>query len=310
MMNNENSPDFYSMPQRTSSWAERNGFAHWALAILWLIVALILFQVVAGLVLVGLLFFSGELTAAEDVAEVLMSRVDLLFIGNSIGQVLFIGLATFVIVQLHAGSDKKWSFLRLQWKEKTPLFLGLGFFLVLAVQPIVLYLGYVNSLLPIPDVFSDMQISQYQMIEEFLKTDGILLFGLFHIALIPAFCEEVLFRGYVLRAFEKSWGIIAAIIVSGIVFGMFHIQLGNLMPLAFLGMVLAVMTWLSGSIWPAVLAHFINNGAAVVLGVSYPELVFRDVTPEVLPPVWLLLGSIFLTILLVYAMIRQSSVNK
>ncbi len=289
------------------SWAERNGFAHWAIAVLWLVAALVLFQVIAGLIFVGLMLAFGEITSAADLAEAMTSRLDLLFIGNSVGQVLFIGLATFLVVKLHLTTDSSRSFLRIHWDDKTLIYIILGGLLVAVVQPIVVYLGFLNSLIPLPDSFTDIQASQYQMIEDFLRTDGIIWFGLFHIALIPAICEEVLFRGYVLRAFEKSWGIIVAIVVSGIVFGLFHLQVANLLPLATLGMILALMTWLSGSIWPAVVAHFINNGAAVLVGTSYPELMFGETNFEDLPPFWVLLLSIIFTIILIHYMYKNSS---
>ena len=288
------------------SWVERNGFAHWAMALLWLFAALILFQVVAGVALAVFLLMSGEISTTEDLMDTLASRADLLFIGNSIGQILFIGLATFVIVRLHVVKQSMRRFLRLNWTEKTPRHLVYGAILVVVVQPVIIYLGYLNSLLPIPEIFSEMQMSQYEMIENFLTSEGVLLFGLFHIALVPSLCEEVLFRGYILRAFEKSWGVIAGVIVSGIIFGMFHLQLGNILPLATLGILLGLMTWLSGSIWPAVLAHFINNGSAVVLGVNFPELLFTDISAESLPPLWVLIGSIFLSGAVILLMFQQS----
>jgi uncharacterized protein len=301
-MNQDNSHSSF----QPLSWAERNGFAHWAVAVLWLIIVLILFQVVASLVFIGLMFITGDLTSGQDIADILSDRVDLLFIGNTTGQILFIGLATFLIVRLHTTTERKRSFLRLRWNQDSLKYILYGTLLVLTVQPIVVYLGHLNSLLPIPESLTDLQVSQYQMIQDFLTTDGILLFGLLHIALVPAICEEVLFRGYILRAFEKSWGIVTGIIVSGIIFGLFHIQLGNILPLASLGIILALMTWLSGTIWPAVVAHLINNGAAVVVGIHFPELLFREDIADVLPPLWLLFASIFLTVIIIYTMIKQS----
>ena len=183
----------------------------------------------------------------------------------------------------------------------------MGGLLIIVIQPAIIYLGYLNSLIPIPETFSDFQVSQYEMIEDFLRTDGIIWFGLLNIALVPAICEEVLFRGYILRAFEKSWGPIVAVLISGLIFGMFHIQLGNIFPLATLGVVLALMTWLSGTLWPAVFAHFINNGAAVLVGSQYPELLFEQMTAETLPPVWVLVLSIIFTGSIVYWMINKSA---
>lgn len=297
----EDSPVFIQ-----KSWAERNNFAHWAIAMVWLVAMLISFQVVAAIVLVGMLVITGNVEDMADITTLLTERIDLVFIGNSIGQILFIGLATFLVVRLHTERSRTRSFLRLGWFGDTAKYILLGGVLMLAVQPIVVYLGYLNSLLPIPDYFSDMQFSQAEMIQNFLTTEGILLFGLLNVAVVPAICEEVLFRGYVLRAFEKSWGIVTAMIVSGIIFGMFHLQLGNLLPLAALGVILALMTWLSGSIWPAVVAHFLNNGSAVVMGVNYPEMMFTDVTAETLPSVWLLLVSIVATSGIIYVMFTQT----
>lgn len=290
------------------SWAEKNGFADWAIAMIWLILAFVLFQVTAGLVFIGLMFLSGEISSAADIESVLMSRLDLLFIGNTTGQVLFLGAATFLIAKLHLKTEKTLDFLKLRWKTNTPFYIALGALLIVVVQPTVLYLGYLNSLIPFPEYFTDMQISQYEMFEEFLKREGIILFGLFHIAVVPALCEEVLFRGYILHAFEKSWGIITAVVVSGLIFGLFHLQLPNLLPLATLGIMLALMTWFSGSLWPAIVAHFLNNGAAVVLASSFPELAFNEMTAESLPPVWILILSIVLTVFVIRYMMKQSQI--
>jgi len=292
--------------QAIQSWADRNGFADWAIALIWLVVAFVMFQLTAGVVFLALMYFSGEISSSAEIEQVLMDRLDLLFIGNSTGQVLFLGIASFLITRLHLGKRTVKDFLRLRWKNDTPLFVLLGVLLVVVVQPVILYLGYFNSLLPIPESWTDMQVSQYEMFEQFLKTDGIVWFGLFHIALIPALCEEILFRGYIFRAFQKSWGIMMAIVVSGFVFGIFHLQVPNLLPLASLGILLAVMTWLSRSLWPAIVAHFVNNGGAVLLATTYPELAFGEVSAESLPSVWLLLVSIILTGGVIYTMIHRT----
>lgn len=307
---NQPSEEYTFTPTAIHSWAERNGFAHWVVALIWLVVVLILFQVVAGIVFIGLIMVTGGEIDPANAMSSMTENIDLLFIGNSVGQILFLGLATFIIVRLNIAGESIRSFLRLQWNNQVLKYLLMGGLLIIVIQPVIIYLGYLNSLLPIPETFSDLQVSQYEMIEDFLRTDGIIWFGLLNIALIPAICEEVLFRGYILRAFEKSWGPIVAVLISGLIFGMFHIQLGNIFPLATLGVVLALMTWLSGTLWPAVVAHFINNGAAVLVGSQYPELLFEQMTAESLPPVWVLILSIIFTFSIVYWMIRESAYLK
>lgn len=303
-----NTPDNSSFDYRSTiqSWATRNGFAHWAVAMMWLIAAFVLFQLSAGAVYTALLFLAGEVQSVSDLEAAMMSRLDLLFIGNSVGQVVFLGAATFLVVKLNTAEETAREFLRISWDDQTVKYLVLAALFVVVVQPIVLFLGFLNSFLPVPDSMSLMQESQYEMIKNFLTSDGVMWFGLFHIALIPAFAEEFLFRGYILRAFEKSWGIIVAIIVSSLIFGMFHLQITNLLPLAALGAMLAVLTVYSGSIWPAVLAHFINNGAAVVTATYYPEIAFGDLSASTMPPIWALALSIICTAVLVRYMVSSS----
>jgi uncharacterized protein len=304
-MNLKNNSFSNSPLQNDRSWVERNGFRHWAMAMLWIVVAFVLFQLTATIVSVALFFITGGFEGNVDPTELLMERLDLLFIGNSTGQILFLGLASYLMAGLHVPKSEKKSYLRFKKHSNTGVMVGLTALLFIVVQPTVWYIGYFNSLLPVPEIFSEMQQSQYELIEGFLSSDGVLLMGLINIALVPAICEEIMFRGYVQSAFEKSWGVWPAIIVSGLMFGLFHLQLNNLLPLATLGILLALVTWLSGSLLPAIIAHFINNGSAVLLGSYYPELAFAEMSPETAPPIWMLLLSLVLTILLISQLYRQ-----
>jgi len=294
------------IPVNELSWVERNGFSQWALALLWLVAAFFLFQIVAGVVAVLLITVYEGLPPSDSAMDIMMQRLDLVFIGNTAGQVLFLGLATLLIVNLHTRKSNGMSFLRVNTGKHNALFIGIAAVLFIAVQPAIWYLGYLNSLLPVPDIFSQMQQSQYEMIENFLRSDGAMIIALLHIGVVPAVCEEILFRGYVMRAFEKSWSIWPAIIVSGFLFGLYHVQLANLLPLAALGILLALVTWLSNSIWPAVAAHFVNNGGAVVLATFFPDVVFADISPESAPPVWMLLLSIVLVVFLIRILFQQA----
>ncbi len=276
----------------TPSWVERSGVPHWIPAMIWIVLVFVLFQMTAAIVTVLLLIYEGgEITHYEALSE----RLDLLFMGNSAGQILFLLLATILVAGLHTGRRGRSAFLRLRTRPGTGTMTLYSVLLFIVVQPLIMLLGFLNNLFPVPDYLTEMQDMQYEMIENFLTSEGALLTGLFHIALVPAVCEEVMFRGYVLRAFEKQWGVWSAILVSGVIFGLFHLQLSNLLPLAALGILLALVTWLSGSLVPAMAAHFVNNGAAVVLGNHYPEMAFSQVTVENLPPFWILLMSALLS---------------
>ncbi|MCR5692255.1 MAG: ABC transporter permease [Eubacterium sp.] len=84
------------------------------------------------------------------------------------------------------------------------------------------------------------------------------------IALLPAVCEELMYRGYLLTACKqtmKPWG--AAILVAAI-FAISHMSLVNLLPTFILGLILTYVVQRTGSIFCSMVMHMINNGLAVV----------------------------------------------
>lgn len=290
------------------SWTERNGFADWALALIWIVVAFILFQFAALIVTVVLFLATEGVQGQPDPQEIMKSfleHLDLLFIGNSFGQIVFLGLATWFFSRLHTTRDQHTNFLRFKTHSDTPRQLGLAAVLIVVAQPVIWFLSWVNIQLPVPEFFDNLQTTQLQMIEDFLKGDHVMIITLFHIGLVPAVCEEILYRGYVLRAFEKSWGIWVAIVFSGFLFGLYHLQLTNLLPLASIGMLLAYVTYVSDSIYPAILAHLINNGGSVIMASYYPDSSIAEMTPESMPPLWALAVGTILTGYLVVYMYRQ-----
>ena len=292
-----------------TSWAHRHGFADWALALLWIIGAFILFQLTAGIVAAVLVLSQQGIPSDPAQMQSLMTdHLDLVFIGNSAGQILFLGLATWFFTRLHTSKQNRLSFLRFQFDTETPKNTGLTILLIFAVQPAVWFLSWLNALVPMPEFFSNMQNTQMQMIENYLRGDHLLLLTLFHVALVPAICEETLYRGYVMSAFQKSWGIWPAIIVSGLLFGLYHIQLSNLIPLATLGMLFAYITWVSESIIPAIIAHLINNGGSVLVGTYYPESAFAEITPESMPPLWAVIISLLISAYIVYWMYNRNEI--
>ena len=86
------------------------------------------------------------------------------------------------------------------------------------------------------------------------------------IALIPAFGEELLFRGLIQKGLFKSWGNIhLAIWLSAFLFSALHLQFLGFIPRFLIGGLLGYLFFWSGSIWLPILAHFVNNATAVLL---------------------------------------------
>lgn len=281
-------------------WVERNGFAHWAMAIAWVFFALVAFNIVGAIVgVIGVLSTTGTLDP-QTMMDELNNNFDVLFLANSSGQILIMGLATLLIVKLHAIKGERKEFLRLKFTKNTWQVTSVGAILFIVAQPTILFLGWLNSFVPVPEVMAEMQETMAEMISNFLRSENVLLMGVFHIGLVPAICEEVMYRGYVQRAFEKSWGIVAAILISGAIFGAYHLQISNFLPLATLGVFLAYLTYISDSLIPAMVAHFVNNGGQVIASNFYPEMLDQKISPEMDIPVILVLLSVGATVALLY----------
>jgi membrane protease YdiL (CAAX protease family) len=108
------------------------------------------------------------------------------------------------------------------------------------------------------------------------------------LALTPALCEEIVFRGVLLGGTRtlEPWRMI---VLNGVVFGAFHLSIETVirfLPTAMLGALIAWAVWRTGSIWVGVLMHLLNNGSIVAI-TSIPAL--RDTLgdPDAPPPLWL-----------------------
>jgi sodium transport system permease protein len=99
-----------------------------------------------------------------------------------------------------------------------------------------------------------------------IPTDGSrgLLGTLGLVALTPAICEEALFRGPILRGLRSRLGSLSAALVTGLLFGIFHVEISRILPTAVLGVLLSLIALQTGSILPAMLAHLLNNGVLVI----------------------------------------------
>jgi membrane protease YdiL (CAAX protease family) len=86
--------------------------------------------------------------------------------------------------------------------------------------------------------------------------------------------EEIIFRGFLLSYFSYIWTLEIAIVVSCLLFGIWHFKnifwegkQGVIRQILYAGFVagpiFVIITLLTGSIWPAVIAHYLHNLIAV-----------------------------------------------
>lgn len=134
-------------------------------------------------------------------------------------------------------------------------------------------------------------------------------------ALVPALCEEVLFRGAILLtllpnrpaepdaravgARRWEWRSGAMMLLCAVLFGLIHLSWGRMIPTTLLGLGFALAVRFGGSLWVAVAMHAVNN-ALVVLMVRRGLASFVDLGWTVrlsLAPVALLLAGTALFLL-------------
>ncbi len=117
---------------------------------------------------------------------------------------------------------------------------------------------------------------------------------LFVVALVPAVCEEVLFRGVLLSGTRARFSGVGVVVINGLIFGAFHVPSSTVfrfVPSATLGILLAWVVLRTRSIWISMLMHFLNNGTLVLVA-TIPWLAARFSDPDQGPPWWLLLPGL------------------
>ncbi len=106
--------------------------------------------------------------------------------------------------------------------------------------------------------------------------------------------EEIIFRGTLYTLAERAAGGLAAFAFSTVVFAVYHfdpVQVVALLPTAaFIGL----LRWQSGSIGPAVLAHFVNNGVGVAFALATRAEDVADPSDEL--PLGLALAGLGVTV--------------
>lgn len=218
----------------------------------------------------------------------------LYFLPFQVGFLLIPGLIYFFISREH--STKHFQAKSFKWIVWSVLFF-LGVFLLLPFfeslnESITQYLGVYESLM------QDKQFSDDQLVRLFGKNSSELAYitAILTIGVVTGVAEELAFRRFLFRHMlvhtNKLW---LSVIGSAFVFALLHFNYIQFIPLMAFGIALALMYHVSGSIWPGIIVHSVNNVLNVywLRNESFPDWM-ESVDPKItIPSTLLLMGLIW-----------------
>lgn len=284
------------------NFLERHNISPVMFAFISLIFLFITYQIIGGAL--AYLFFQGQ------VNEQTVNGIRWLTVFS---QIVFLLVPTILLTRLVSSNVR--DYLRFKSTSLIQIILAmLGMFAL--GQMLQVYLT-VQEMIPIPENIQpwvDMfKKSIEQLYRQVAGASNIqeLFFVLFVIAVVPAFAEEFLFRGLVQGSLERGLTPLKGVILTGIIFGAFHLNPFTFIPLAIIGIYLGFLVLKSNSLMVPIAAHFFNNAVAVfAIYLKYDDDALITGKPSAMSPEILLLSFLFFALVfstIMYYFIRASN---
>ena len=156
---------------------------------------------------------------------------------------------------------------RFRWKAASPASFAVAIAFAVLVQPALMLLSAVTSLFS-PNV-AEQAMAAYREVPFWMS--------LIAVALIPAFCEEMAFRGAYLTGCKRL-PVFAAAALCGLAFGMMHMNLQQAVYAACFGFLCSLVAVACNSVWPSVAVHFVVNASQLTLARALSEGWFGEVS--------------------------------
>ena len=187
------------------------------------------------------------------------------FVMNSVASELIIVIPALMLILIwhfmHTGREIP------DESEQTTLISDRIMFRSVKPSTILMTLVYVLTIMPlitlsnlISTLFVDNTVLEYGSD----IVDMPVFTAVFSMAIMPAFCEELAFRGVVYGGYRKNCRPAGAILMSAFLFGLMHGNINQFVYTFLIGIALALLAEATGSIWPTILVHFLINLRAVV----------------------------------------------
>lgn len=176
-------------------------------------------------------------------------------------------------IYIYLCGENFWSYLSLDKKIKS-VSIGTIILIVMASGAIISVINEWNQNLHLPAAWHEMESTMRSLEEQakvqtevFLRTTvfGGFLLNVLIIGFLAAIGEEIFFRGILQNIiFRAAKNAHLAIWISAFLFSFIHFQFFGFFPRLLMGALLGYLYFYSGSLWSAILAHFVNNIATVI----------------------------------------------
>lgn len=190
------------------------------------------------------------------------------------------------------------------WRAASPVAFVGSLILGFSLWPLAHELVVLSHRIGMANLTESRLAEARQLVEKFREISPALV--LICLALVPAVCEELFFRGFLLSALRRQVDAAAAIAISAVSFGLFHVLAGHLLTperlfsSTFLGLFLAWIAWRTGSVLPGIVLHAFNNGLLLSVALFNPDLEnsygFGGLQIGHLPNSWLATGAVAILI--------------
>lgn len=234
-------------------------------------------------------------------------------------------LQTIFVMIIPAALWCKWSlkgpvletfgFDKINWR-----FMFLTFILMVVSIPAFEFLSVASYQIPLPESVREFCQSQTdaEMVatKQLLSPEGVL--GFISIVLLvsvgTAFGEETMFRGALYSVFRKTeFSKHTIAICVGFIFSLIHFDIFGFCERWLLGTIFCYLVIWSGSIWPAILAHAMNNLVAIIQyklmgpeALDMPDDFSRFSNPDYM----LIAVSFIVSIYMIYRIYNESTASR
>lgn len=231
-----------------------------AFAIISLVGLFFLYQFVGGGI--TLLIVGGDITTDN----VMVARM-----ATMVAQFLLLLVPTLILAKMQHGAVTN----ALRWRVPSTVEIILSILGMIALLQAAEGYIYFQEKIPLPESIVPFVEMVKKMIEEtyrvLIESRSIpeLLLVIAVVSLTPAICEEIFFRGLVQKNFSLGTNGARGVIITGIIFGLYHFNPFHAVPLVALGIYFSFLRFRSQTLIIPMIAHFTNNTLSVIAAYIY-----------------------------------------